>query len=43
MEYELTVEKFMFEFTFLFAVIIMLIGNTYRKFFMKKSNVLKVT
>ena len=42
-DFELTVVKFMFEFTFLFAVIIMLIGNTYRKFFMKKSNVLKVT
>jgi len=42
-DFELTVVKFMFEFTFLFAVIIMLIGNTYRTFIMKKSNVLKVT
>ena len=42
-DFELTVVKFMFEFTFLFAVIIMLIGNTYRTFIMKKSSVLKVT
>jgi hypothetical protein len=42
-DFELTTVKFMFEFTFLFAVIVMLIGNTYRKFFMGKSNVLKVT
>ena len=42
-DFELTVVKFMFEFTFLFAVVIMLIGNTYRTFIMKKSNVLKVT
>ena len=42
-DFELTVVKFMFEFTFLFAVIIMLIGNTYITFIMKKSNELKVT
>ena len=42
-DFELTTVKFMFELTFLFAVIVMLIGNTYRKFFMGKSNVLKVT
>jgi len=42
-DFELTIVKFMFEFTFLFAVIILLIGNTYRSFAMKKSNTLKVT
>ena len=42
-DFELTIVKFMFEFTFLFAVIILLIGNTYRRFVMKKSNELKVT
>ena len=42
-DFELTVVKYMFEFTFLFAVIIMLIGNTYITFVMKKSNELKVT
>ena len=42
-DFELTIVKFMFEFTFLFAVIIMLFGNTYRRFVLKKSNELKVT
>ena len=42
-DFELTIVKFMFEFTFLFAVIILLIGNTYRSFAMKKLNTLKVT
>jgi hypothetical protein len=42
-DFEVAIIKYMFEFTFLFAVIIMLFGNTYRTFILKKSNVLKVT
>lgn len=42
-DFELTIVKFMFEFTFLFAVIILLIGNTYRSFVMKNSNQFKLT
>ncbi len=34
-DFELTTVKYMFEYTFLFAVVIMLLGNTSRKLFSK--------